>query len=355
MPGKLNIIPETDSSLWDSLVASFSACDIYYTRKYVSPYILAGDGIPYLIYFEGENGMRLCYPILESPLSSCGPLGQFPGVEGLADWSTPYGFGGPILEKENKEDLDDFFPQLSTYCRNKGIISQFIRFHPVFQNQVPLQNYLKTACLKQTICMDISPEIDIMAELDSKNRNMVRKARKNGIEIRLEPVADSLPAFLDLYYGTMARNEADGYYYFSQEFFDRFCTEMGADLYIFNAWHQGVIISSSMIMSYGTALHYHLSGADRECLHLSPNNLLLYEVAKWGQSIGALTFHLGGGVEALDSLYHFKRSFNKNGLLNFSIGSNIFCPEVFEELVAFRKSTDPGYNELNSRMIKYRA
>ncbi len=35
-------------------------------------------------------------------------------------------------------------------------------------------------------------------------------------------------------------------------------------------------------------------------------------------------FHLGGGVENEDSLLRFKKHFNRNGLIDFCIGSKVF-------------------------------
>ena len=60
-------------------------------------------------------------------------------------------------------------------------------------------------------------------------------------------------------------------------------------------------------------------------------------------------------MEADDSLFLFKKSFNKKGQLNFYIGRNIFSSESFDALVRLRADADPGFNPDNSYLIQYRA
>ena len=69
---------------------------------------------------------------------------------------------------------------------------------------------------------------------------------------------------------------------------------------------------------------------------LAPNNLLLYNVALWGAKNGFELFHLGGGVFDNDSLFSFKKSFNKNGVFDYYIGSNVFMQDECDYLIKIR-------------------
>ena len=90
-------------------------------------------------------------------------------------------------------------------------------------------------------------------------------------------------------------------------------------------------------------------------MNLAGNNLLLYEVSKYGYEKGLKKFHLGGGIIANDGLFNFKKSFNRNGLKDFYIGKIIFNSEKFNYLVKLRKENDKDFDIKNDMMITYRA
>ena len=114
------------------------------------------------------------------------------------------------------------------------------------------------------------------------------------------------------------------------------------------------MISCAIILYSDRYAHYHLSGMRTDSRQYGSMNLLLFEAAKWAQENGKELLHLGGGVEGEDSLYRFKKQFNKYGQLNYWIGSNIFISEKFNELVEKRKKLDAKWNDQNNLMIKYR-
>ena len=82
--------------------------------------------------------------------------------------------------------------------------------------------------------------------------------------------------------------------------------------------------------------------------------LLLYEAALWGAAHGLGKLHLGGGMAPDDSLFGFKKQFNKNGRREFWVGRGIFDPAAYQELLALRKSADPAFDPDNGFMIQYR-
>jgi lipid II:glycine glycyltransferase (peptidoglycan interpeptide bridge formation enzyme) len=86
-------------------------------------------------------------------------------------------------------------------------------------------------------------------------------------------------------------------------------------------------------MFNGTSAHYHLSGTLRDYMSYGANNLGLYEIALDLCKNGCKSFHLGGGYGGDSSpLLKFKRSFNKNGDLDFYIGKRIFNQEEYDEV-----------------------
>ncbi|MBW7572354.1 GNAT family N-acetyltransferase [Caproiciproducens faecalis] len=352
--GNLQIIPFEERENWDAVVRSFARFDVYYLSGYVSAFRFAKDGAPFLLYYRGE-GMRLCYVVQQRDIA------ESPAYSGILergrcfDWSTPYGYGGPLTEGFSERGIGDFFALLSDYCRSNRIVSQFIRFHPLLENYRVFEGKCELYNIRHTVYMNTKDKAVIDANLESRCRGAIHKAMKNHVQIENSRSEEAQKTFIRMYYETMQRRSAADYYYFSEEFFDDFFAKL-ADCYrIFYAVLNEEIICSAIIMYCNGSMHYHLSAARKEYFALSPNSLLLYTAACWGAENGCSKFHLGGGVGAQDSLFLFKRSFHKKGLADFYIGRNIFCEEVYRELLKLRAASDPGFCPDNDRLIQYRA
>lgn len=351
---KLEIITFHEKNKWNSIIKSFDQHDVYYLNEYVSAFRYTSDGEPLLIYYSGGK-MRLCYAVQQSDIGECA---RFSGVlerDKYYDWSTPYGYGGPLTENFDEKEMRDFFHLVKGYCESNNIITQFIRFHPLLQNHRVFEGSCDLRRLKNTVFMDTADRETIYKHMDSKNRNMVKKAKKKGIDIITDNSNESISAFLVIYKSTMERNKASEYYYFSHRFFDDMFSNLAEHYTLFNARFEGQIISSAIIMHCNGILNYHLSASLKEYMYLAPNNLLLYTAACWGAENGYTRFHLGGGVGIEDSLLSFKKSFNKKGLIDFYIGRNVFCEEIYKELLSIRTTVDLDFNPNNNFLIQYRA
>ena len=314
--------------------------------------MIHGDGDIYLIYFENELD-RFCYVIIQKDIAECVFFRNTIDMNKYWDWETPYGYGGPlsdgvITEKSQKKFLDE----LTDYCKKNNVISQFIRFHPLLKNYELLSNVIETRYLRDTIYIDTSSLELILTNMDSKNRNMVRKAKKNGIEIIKTGIED-FENFIPMYNETMKKNNANSYYFFSEKYFESLL-RMRQNAIIFYALYNGEIISGAIMYYNDRYMHYHLSGSYIKYRELAPNNLLLYEAARWASLKGIKQFHLGGGIEANDSLFGFKKQFNKNGKLAFVVGRTIFNYDLYDDLLKVRKISDPEFDIANKFMIQYR-
>lgn len=337
---------------WHNKLSIFSKTDIYYLPEYFSEGLNTTEGLPSLVFFEGDNGMRLVYVVQQFDIAKSA---LFSGLQANTyfDWTTPYGYGGPLVEQFNIEDMDMFFAVLTEWCQTHIVVSQFIRFHPLFANHTLWEGHCNLKLEKNTVAMDVSSRNQIWENLDSKNRNMIRKAEKNGVQIIEDPNFERFGDFLRLYETTMDRRSASEFYYFTHDYFLNLIEALGSHLMLFHAMYRDEVIASTLILTYQDIMHYHLSGADRRYLMLAPNNLLLYTIANYGADRGKKVFHLGGGLESGDSLFSFKKSFNKKGIMDFFIGANVFCDEEYIFLLEYRKQQDPSFSG-DGRMIQYR-
>lgn len=269
------------------------------------------------------------------------------------DLESPYGYGGPLSDCPLPDvSQNRFLEEMKSYASSQGIVAQFVRFHPLLMNHKIAPSVFETRYLHDTIFIDTdSPEV-IMENMDSKNRNMVRKAVRNGVTIERRSIGQ-YQDFLPIYYETMQKDKADDYYYFEEEYF-KAQLELKDNACIFYALLEGEPIAASIMLYNDNFIHYHLAGTVTEYRKYAPSNLLLYESACWASKRGIKKFHIGGGMEQDDSLFRFKKQFNKNGRLPFLIGRTVFDHERYQELLSIRKANEPGFDMDNNRMIQYR-
>lgn len=350
---RFGVFTREEKERWNLIVKSFSDWDIYYLFEYTESMACHGDGPQYLFYYEGETS-RICYPVHKKDIA------DFPAFQGKLerdryyDFSTPYGYGGPLVEGNfNKEAQEDFFKYYLSYCRENKIVTQFVRYHPLLQNQYSLQYISEISEIKETIFMELTDPELIIKNMDSKNRNMVRKAEKSGIEIFCDD-GEHAEEFIQIYEKTMERLNARNYYFFEKSYYDYLRHSFGEYTKFFYAKMDQSIVSASIFFYNEQFMHYHLSGTVMEYRKYAPTNLLLYKAALWGNQQRIKKLHLGGGVGIIDSLFNFKKQFNKNGHLPFWIGRTIIDKEKYEYLLNFRQQLDPTFDKDNDYYIQYR-
>jgi hypothetical protein len=326
---------------WNEIVKSFNSYDVYYLADYVKAFKLHGDGEPTLFYYEDANIKAINVGMKRDISLDMKFKGKIPDNT-YFDMSTPYGYGGFLIEGELSENsLMNLNKEYSSICKKEGIISEFVRFHPVINNEKNLKSIYDITTLGKTITVELFSKEHVWNNLASKNRNMIRKAEKSGVEIFWGRDPNLLDEFIGLYNATMDKDNAQEYYYFNRDFYNSILKDLKYNSLLFYAVFEKKIIAMSMVMYSNEKIHYHLSASDRNYLKLAPTNLLLHEVACWGCENGYKNLHLGGGLGSKeDSLYKFKKVFNKNSNTTFSIGKKIFCEEKYDELVRIRDIED---------------
>ena len=334
------------SAEWDNKVKTFTDYDVYYLSGYVKAFHIHGDGDPYLLYYEVE-GLRAIYVYMRRPTD----------IEGVYDSVTPYGYGGVLFEGDTSEDnLKDFWKAYLDEMAKEHIVDNFVRYHPVLRNAVPMKIISNVIDLGKTIAMDLSSPEVVWDNIHSKNRNMIRKAEKNGIIIEHGKGMDLFDKFIEIYNATMDKDHAEAYYYFKRPFYESIHNDLQDNYELFYAKLEDKIIAMSIMIFANGRLNYHLSGSDIEYRNLAPSNLLLYKAALWGCEQGFITFHLGGGVgSGEDNLYKFKAAFNKVSDYQFSIGKQVFDQQLYDELVGLRRRSDENFDETAQYFPLYRS
>lgn len=331
---------------WDDIVRTFDDYDIYYLSGYVKAFEVHGDGVPQMFYYE-DNGLRGIYVYMKRKTA----------IDGVYDSITPYGYGGFLLEgNQSEENLKELWAAYVQKMKELNIVDNFVRYHPVLANAVPMKVCSDVIDLGKTVAMDLTSEEVIWTNIHSKNRNMIRKAEKNGIVIKHGQGLELFDEFIKIYNATMDKDNAEDYYYFKPEFYRSIHEDLKDNYELFWAEYEGKIIAMSIMIFANGRLNYHLSGSDIEYRNLAPSNLLLYKAALWGCEKGMKTFHLGGGVgSGEDNLFKFKIAFNRFSDYQFSIAKHIFDKEKYEVLVEERAARDSDFNRDSKFFPVYRS
>lgn len=335
------IIDFPDHVKWDDIVKSFPQFEVYYLHGYVTPFYHNGDGRPILITYTQKacKAIKVC---LVRDLSGIKRLELDSGK--YFDLVTPYGYGGFLVEGDLPQS---FAEEYLEFCREHCFVSEFTRLCPFTTVRHPFGEVVE---LGATITMDATSLATIETNLTSKNRNMVRKAIRNEVSISNGTSSLLIEKFIKLYTETMASLNASDYYYFTPEFFNQIFIELPNNAELFYAQKDDEIIAMAIILHANRKAHYHLSCSTSDGQRMVATNLLLVEAAKWCTNNEIESLHLGGGVGGSnsDSLFSFKKSFNKNSYNPYSVGKLVIDEDLYKELSVGCIETDyfPRYRAL---------
>ena len=336
----LSIYTLEDAETWDTIVRSFNNHDVYWLSSYVKPFQVHGDGEPILFYYEDVDTRGINVVMKRDIAKDIFFHGKIE-ENNLFDFTTPYGYGGWLIEGNQTEKL---FQTYYDWLENNHIVSEFVRFHPLLKNHDVCRNFYEVVRLGEVVYMDLSSPEVIWKNLTRENRNRIRKAEKNHVQIHHELSLDILEQFREVYNGTMDRKEADNYYYFSPAFYQFVLINLSQNSQVFWAEKDGKLIAASLMIYVNGYMNFHLSGCLGEYMAFAPNNLIMYKAALWGCENGYKTLLLGGGVASkADTLLRYKKTFYKGGLNHFYIGKKIINPKEYDYLNRLSNSTADLY------------
>ena len=260
------------------------------------------------------------------------------------DIRTPYGYGGPLLVEckgDRSRLMARFKEDFSAYCLKNHIVSEFIRFHPIADNASDFSDVYDIWYNRKTVATDLQIGANpIEDEFSSGCRKNIRRALNKGVTCRVKEQPDSLAVFRNIYYKTMDRNKAGGYYYFDDAYFEKLLAGFGDKIVEVDALYEDRVIASNISLISGETIYIHLSGTLDEYLSLAPAYILRYGLTQWAlDKRFRYIFHGGGrGSGEEDSLYLFKKQFGKKTSFDFYITEKIWNSEGYKE--AYRDKPD---------------
>lgn len=336
------------SNHWNYVLDTFlpNNRDIYFREEYVRLYETESEKAVCCIVKDGEKTML--FPYLRRTFVFQGQT--------LYDFETAYGYGGPIWNYADDSFKARALQMMVHEIESQRYVAGFVRFHPVLCNY---EHFTVGRLIedRKTVVIDLSlSENDIwMQEIHTKNRNVIKKGEKSGLQFVVDNEFKYLDEFIRLYDATMDKLEAADFYYFKPAYYQEFVKVL-PNSFLGVVLHEGRVVSAAIFMYEGEFGHYHLSGSDVGALKLSPNNFMLWQAALELKRRGVKRFHLGGGTTSSedDSLFCFKSRFS-NHTCQFCLGKLIFNHPLYEEICADWERRNPDKTEYYKHfLLKYK-
>jgi lipopolysaccharide/colanic/teichoic acid biosynthesis glycosyltransferase len=314
---------EVGGDEWDELV---QGRDVYFRRAYVEASALLEQGArPLLLHRPGRGGGAVL-PLLVR--------------DDPRDATSAYGYGGPL--GLGGEVGQDFWAAYDEWAREVGVVSTFVRFHPLLGNAAA-GGTMRVQALGPTVGWRLDGAPELAAAMDGHHRRLVRRAEREGLTAQVTAAPGSLDGFARLYEETMRRNEAAAFYFFSAPYWQAL-SRLGDALVQVEVRREDVTMAGVLCFATPPWLHYHLGGSSDEGRRLGASHLALLAAAQWAQAHGYTRFHLGGGVGGReDSLFEFKRRFCPEGLLTASVGKAVHDVEAYRRLAGVEEVSYDGF------------
>lgn len=203
-------------------------------------------------------------------------------------------FGNPSFENDSDLILGDILKQLNVNLSGKAIYIEFrnltdqSKYIPVYREHgYEYEEHLN-------ILVDLTKsEEELWKEVNSKRRNEIRRATKEGTVFKVEDSLKSLHECYAILTEVYSRAKLP---LFKQDFFENLFKYLNgeAKLHIFTAQYEGKIIGCMLALGYKGVLYDYYAGAKSEFYKKYPNDLIPWEVFLWGKQNGYHTFDFGG-------------------------------------------------------------
>ena len=320
--------------------------DIYFQPEYSLLY--QNNSKKSLCFYFNNKKKIFFYPFLLQNINK---------IDNYFDITTPYGYGGPITNTNDKSFIKEAEKCLNEELIKLNVIAELIKFHPLIKNHLILKNIYRGKIIK--VCKTISLNVQKYSEnfllnriYSYSNRKSIKKAYRNECKIVISNDNYSWSKFIKLYESNLINNTANKKYFFSNKYYQMIKNYFYDQYLIFSCKIKNEIVSSLLILYTNQFAHCHLIGSNELARKLSANNMLHHEVIKWCKLSNINILHFGGGVtnDEKDTVYKFKKSFS-NETNDFYIGERVINRNKYHELCKMMTNKNLLNNE---KLLKYR-
>lgn len=203
-------------------------------------------------------------------------------------------FGGPLVKENNIEVFRELIIVYNKFIRNKVIYSQF---RNLFETNYFRQNFERNKFVYEdhlNIIIDLKLEVEeLWKNVHSKRRNEIRKAFKEGTVFEIEQNSNALKSAYDILHEVYGRAQLPFPEYDFFENLLHYSTEK-SNLLVSVAKFQNKIIGCMLALVYKNTIYDFYAGSYLKFNKKHPNDLIPWELFKWGKKNGYRIFDFGG-------------------------------------------------------------
>ncbi|WP_105032206.1 lipid II:glycine glycyltransferase FemX [Arthrobacter ruber] len=229
--------------------------------------------------------------------------------------------------------------------------------------QPPATGPIEHGWYEREIVVDLTPsEADLLKSFRPNARNSIRRAQRNGVEVRHIPREEWRIVFAEQLFPIMQETaERDGFRSFDSAYYETLLTVLGDHLRLLVAYRDGVALSWLMTTEYRGYSVYYFAGSTHEARSTFAPYLLLWEAFRVLKAAGNTACGLTGIVSenypGLANVTTFKRNFSKNVVVvptTYDIPLNPARYAVVAALLAARR-TAPATARATAQAVGRRA
>jgi lipid II:glycine glycyltransferase (peptidoglycan interpeptide bridge formation enzyme) len=168
-------------------------------------------------------------------------------------------------------------------------------------------------------------EDDLFANLSSKTRYNVNLAYKKGVRIYENTSKEGMENYIQILEATTKRQ---GFYAHTPDYFRKMWEALGNSgmIKIFHAEYEGTILTTWIMFIFNGVLYYPYGASLRIHRDVMANNLMMWEMIKYGKEQGCTTFDMWGSLgpepdkkHAWYGFHRFKKGYG--GVLHETLGT----------------------------------
>ena len=282
----MKIVHQADRQKWSEFVQAHPQGNIFQTPEIYDVYKHTKNYEPLFLAAVNEDGNILAtlLAIIQSDYGNF--LGSLTARSII--------LGGPLVKDDDAVMLTFILQEYENLLGDSAIYTQIRNLADIGGN-IPVFN--KSGFLYEehlNIIVDLSkPEDLLWKEVHSKRRNEIRRAQKEGTYVReLVHISDveKMYGILREVYHNAKLPLADRSMFMTA--FEKL-KPLGLCRY-FGAFNNGNLVGAICVLAYKQRLYDWYAGSLREHLNKHPNDLLPWEVFRWGKERGYLIFDFGG-------------------------------------------------------------
>jgi hypothetical protein len=293
---RIKKLEKKDYNEYELFVSKFSESLLYYSTKY-KDFLedLLDIESNYLMVVDESDNIQAVLPLMQKE-------GKFGTIINTLPY---YGSNGGVIAKDNKARniLLNHYNELTNAVSGATYIT-----NPLQENIENIESDIVDNRRSQWTPIDFTDNVkeNIMASYHSKTRNLVRKAMKLNVEIKIDNEQFDFLYETHLDNLTLIGGKAKDKFFF--KLVDKYF-EKGEDYNIYVALLDGKKIGAVLLFYYNETVEYFTPAVVSEYRRYQPISLIVYKAMIEASNNNYKWWNWGGTWLTQDGVYHFKKRF----------------------------------------------